>query len=174
MVALLRPIACIPSCTSTPAPSKSPPFAGHTVSLVAPWGPSWQCHEMVAAWVRHTCLHTDTHDRKWVVGEQMTTSNTPEKCHNLDISILHCILTNHWDHFFLCHVRGHISLERQLYGGFSQNWHSFLCKLILLTGSVTVSLTLWLGREDDIGIIQSSWCRVQCDTMSLRIYQPLF
>lgn len=164
MVALLRPIVCIPSCTSTLAPSKSPPFAGLTASLVAPLGPSWQCHETVAAWVRHTCLHTDTHDRKWVVGEQMITSNTPEKCQNPDISILPCILTNHWDHVFFWHVQAHISLGRQQYGGFSQNWHSFLCKLILLMGSGAVTLTLWLRREDHIGITQSSWCRVQCDT----------
>lgn len=55
------PIACTPSCTSTLAPSRSPPSAGHTASLAAPWGPSWQCHAMAVVWVRHTHTHMFTH-----------------------------------------------------------------------------------------------------------------
>lgn len=55
------PIACTPSCTSTPAPSRSPHSAGPTASSVAPWAPSWQCHATAVGWVRLTHLHIRTH-----------------------------------------------------------------------------------------------------------------
>lgn len=84
--------------------------------------------------------------------------------------------------------------EWQLDGGFSQTWRCFLCELIHHTGSVALSLILRLGREDDVGMSQSTsrfqgggwgtakrvmrWLRVQYDTeeqnvVSIRIYQPL-
>lgn len=53
-----RPTACTPSCTSTPAPSRSPPSAGRTVSSAAPWGPSWRYRATAAAWVRLARSHT--------------------------------------------------------------------------------------------------------------------
>lgn len=87
-------IACTPFCTSTPAPSRSPPSAGRTASLVALWDPSWQCHAMAVAWVRHTHVCTFTHRRKWVVGEQMASRNKQEIRHNPDMSILPLVLTN--------------------------------------------------------------------------------
>lgn len=78
------PTACTPSCTSTPARSRSPPSAGRTVSLAAPWGPSWRYRATVAAWVR--LAHSYTYGRE---GSELSRKpSKQETCHNSDISIL--------------------------------------------------------------------------------------
>lgn len=136
------PIACTPSCTSTPAPSRSPRSAGPTASSVAPWAPSWQCHATAVAWVRLAHSHTHTHGRKWVVGEQMASRNKQETCHGPDTSILHSSCTHR--QLLPSPSAGLFLPEWQLDGGFSQTWRCFLCELIHHTGSVAVSPILGL------------------------------
>lgn len=127
----------------------------------------------------HICLHIYTHGRKWVVGEQMASRNKQETCHNPDISIR--LLKLKPTRQFLPPPSAVLFLPAwQLDGGFSQTWRCFLCELIHHTGSVAGSLILRLGREDDVGMIQSSsrfqaggwgtakrvtrWFRVQYET----------
>lgn len=192
MAAPSPPIACTPSCTSTPAPSRSPPSAGRTASSAAPWGPSWQCHATAVVWVRHAFAHLHTWKEvssRRADGIEEQTGNVSQSWYFFPASYIHKPARQ----FLPSPSAGLFLPAWQLNGGFSQTWRCFLCELIHHTGPVAVSLILRLRREDDVGMIQSGstlqaggwgtarrvtrWFRVQYETEEqsvarITVYQP--
>lgn len=160
MAAPLPPTACTPSCTSTPAPSRSPRSAGRTASSAAPWGPSWQCHVMAAVWVRfiHVFTHTKLiHKRKEVSSGRA--DGIREQTGNVSQS---------WDFCPPPYIRKHTlgwsdwvsfpwgGLSRAVFTRVTAGWGfqsdmtpfpRFLCELIHHSRSVATSLIIRAGRE---------------------------